>query len=272
MHMRIDFFRQLEKKWIASFSSAAYCRLTNFRSQRRGKLHQIERALSEEPEIFLAKNGEEQIYFCRRERHNRYKRGVLTRVDSLAQEYGLDLLKDERNGIFIDCGANVGELGFWAQQRGFRYIAFEPEELEARCIDLNHFDGLATCIRKALWKETATLRFFLKPESADSSAIQFDENAPSIEIEAVDLDSAVDISNAGGPVILKLEAEGAEPEVLEGARETLKKVDYVAVDCGSERGMDNQHTIVETNTFLTQNGFKLIKFQLGRVTALYERV
>lgn len=194
----------------------------------------------------------------------------MTGVDRLAREYGLHLLDDLRDGVFIDCGANVGELGFWARKRGFAYIAFEPEPLEARCVDLNHFGGQEICIRKALWKEPTTLKFFQKAESADSSTIQFEQGAPAIEIEATNLDS-VPIPEANGPVILKLEAEGAEPEVLEGAQQAIKKIDYVAVDCGRERGEDKKHTIVETNSFLTRSGFTLINFQLGRVTALYKR-
>ena len=213
----------------------------------RGKKHRISPV--GEGRVLLAGDGESEIFFCRRRRGNQFKRGVMTHVDQLAREYHLDQIDIVPGGVFIDCGANIGELGIWARGQELDYIAFEPEGLEAYCCDLNNFDGRTETRREALWKETSIISLYSKPESGDSSLIDMG-GATRTRIQAVALDGAVNLSDTSGTVILKIEAEGAEPEVLEGAASTLTSVNWVAIDCGHERGVSKAHTFVETNVFM----------------------
>ena len=217
----------------------------------------------------LAKDKQASIFFCRRRRANFFKRGVTQRVDTLASQYCLDGLDIEPGGLFIDCGANIGELGLWARAKGLAYVAFEPEELEALCCDLNNFGGRAETRREALWSKTTRLPFFSKPESADSSVFEVEGGLQRDDVAAMALDDSLDLSGISGTVIFKVEAEGAEPEVLEGAARSLGSVDWVAVDCGYERGSDQAHTFVETNSLLHDHGFSLCRANLRRITALY---
>ena len=223
--------------------------------------------------IYTVSDGEIQINICRPGRYNRYKRGIKRGIDALAFDYHLDKLKGLDGGTFIDCGANVGELGIWAQSRNMNYIAFEPEHLEADCCDRNNYNGQAFTIRKALWKETTTLEFFHKADTADSSALSVSDYSEKTLVPAVSLDDHLDLSKLSHPVILKLEAEGAEPEVLQGAEKFVTLADYVTVDCGYERGASQDHTFIEVNDVLTRNGFRAIAAQLrGRVTVLFENI
>ncbi|KRD29134.1 hypothetical protein ASE36_10665 [Rhizobium sp. Root274] len=70
-------------------------------------------------------------------------------------------------------------------------------------------------------------------------------------------------------VVLKIEAEGAEPEVLEGATGILANVDYVTIDCGFERGKERADTFAATNTFLADQGFRMMKPNFKRMIMLY---
>jgi FkbM family methyltransferase len=266
--MRTNLFRNIEGYLADRVSLKTYCKVVNSRNALRGKRHRIE-PFSDDG-VHKATDGKESIYLCRRGRHNRYKRGVMAGVDALARDYHLDAIAPFEGGTFIDCGANVGELGFWARARGMRYIAFEPEALEATCCDLNNFGGQSTTIRKALWNENTTLVFHSKPDSADSSLFEMAGSTDRIEVEAVALDSVIDIEDLPGPVIFKLEAEGAEPEVLQGAVNSLPRIDFVAVDSGYERGAEKKHTFVETANALQDHGFRLAQAQFRRITALYE--
>ena len=63
--------------------------------------------------------------------------------------------------------------------------------------------------------------------------------------------------------MLKLEAEGAEPEVLEGAISVLNSIDYVSADVGPERGIHEQETRDTVVNFLEAHGFELIKESKG---------
>jgi FkbM family methyltransferase len=264
--------RTLKQSFLTTVPISIYCKYVNSVNFLRQRNYRIYPAVGESAEIHTAVDISAQIFICRRSRHRRYKSGVMTGIDRIANDYSLDALDHLRDGVFIDCGANVGELGFWARKRGFQYIAFEPELLESRCVDLNHFQGEPNCIRKALWKEDTTLRFFTRPDSADSSVLADEDGEQSVLVEATRLDSSVDLSSASGPIILKLEAEGAEPEVLEGAVNSLSRIDWVAIDCGFERGPEKSHTLVETNIFLNDHGFQMVSAKFPRMTALYRRV
>jgi FkbM family methyltransferase len=221
---------------------------------------------------YTVSDSEMQIRICRPGRYNRYKRGIKRGIDALASDYHLDILDGLDGGTFIDCGANVGELGIWAKSRNMKYIAFEPEHLEADCCDQNNYGGKARTIRKALWKETTTLEFFHKADTADSSAFSVHDYSSKTLVPAARLDDEVDPSKLSHPIILKLEAEGAEPEVLEGAAECVAAADYVAVDCGYERGPNQDHTFIEVNSFLSHIGFRIVAANFkGRLTVLFHR-
>ena len=261
----------IDKSHRSNIANNFWCKYINFRNWIRSKGYRIH--ATEYPGIYRVVDDNDGIIFiCRKDRRFRYKNGINQAVMSLARTYHLDSLSPKTNGIFIDCGANVGELGLWARSCNLSYCAFEPEELERRCCDLNNFSAKQKTHRFALWKEDATLVFYSKPESGDSSLFELDHYEGKKEIEAVALHHIIDPNEFIGTRILKIEAEGAEPEVLQGAQKILQSIDYVTVDCGYERGIDKKHTFVEVNNFLVDHGFRLEKAGFKRITALYRNV
>lgn len=254
---------------------ALYCGTVNVMNAVRGKKYRIFPAGEEG--IILADDGEAQICFRllrrgNKHKHNKYKYGIMQHVARLVREYHLDQIDVVPGGVFIDCGANIGELGFWARRHGLDYIPFEPEVLESRCCDLNNFGGRSGTRRLALWNDTTRLAFYSKPDREDSSLIDPGGNTVRTQVSADTLDNTVNIAGVSGTVILKIEAEGAEPEVLEGARRTLAQIDWVTVDCGYERGKAQSHTFMETNRFLLDAGFRLQSVEFHRVAALYRNM
>jgi hypothetical protein len=69
--------------------------------------------------------------------------------------------------------------------------------------------------------------------------------------------------------LLKLEAEGAEPEILVGAESVLSRIDYIAADLGPERGLKQEQTATPVINFLLARGFELIDMKFDRVTCLF---
>ena len=80
-------------------------------------------------------------------------------------------------------------------------------------------------------------------------------------MESITLDSL----NFKNIKLFKIDAEGFEPEVM-GAVNTLNQIDYISVDYGNERGIDNHSTVVEVTNFLYNSGFEL--FAAGSVEKL----
>lgn len=252
-----------------SFSDELYCRFVNLRCKLRGR----EMKFSYDPQdgTYHINHYDGHINIARRNRYKRYDRGIMKWLNHLAHTYKLEEVPLRPGDNFIDCGANIGELGIWAAKFGVNYHAFEPEEIEAYCCDLNNFSGQQQTIRKALWYEETDLHFYSKPDSADSSVIEIDGFSELKTIEATTLCKFINSLEVPHVRLLKLEAEGAEPEVLAGAKGCFDKIDYISVDTGNERGKDAMPTFLESDQILLDNGFEVIDSYMSRPVFLYKR-
>ncbi|MEO9527170.1 FkbM family methyltransferase [Roseibium sp.] len=199
-----------------------------------------------------------------------YKSGVPPRVNGLLDDYMIDRSALRDGDVFIDCGANIGEIGVGLGLTGkaLRYIAFEPGQEEHGACSLNNPES--SCEKTALWKETCVLKFYEKSDSADSSLIEFGGHETVTEVPATTIDAYCASRGVGAVRYLKIEAEGAEPEVLEGAVDTLRRTQFVTVDCGYERGFDQESTLPTVCNQLIRNGFDLVRIQESRLIALFE--
>jgi len=221
--------------------------------------------------IYAVEQGGRKAHTSRRSRLRRYFFGIDKQCDALSKEYLLNNISFQDGDLLVDCGANNGEIGMWAHSKNLDYYAFEPEPLEARCCDLNNFGGEKKTIRKGLWHEEAVLKWFSKPESADSSLIEIEETDKVVSIETTTLEKFVMENNLNHIRLFKLEAEGAEPEVLQGALGVLDKIDYIAADCGYERGKDKRHTFMEVYKVLSAHDFEIVAAEFRRVVFLFKR-
>ncbi len=220
--------------------------------------------------IYTVDDGVRAVYTPRRSRLGRYFFGIGKQCSSLSQDYLLDNIEFREGDVVVDCGANNGEIGMWARSKGMDYFAFEPEPLEARCCDLNNYEGEEKTIRKGLWYEKTTLHWHSKPESADSSIIETPDAEEVVSIDTTTLNDFLNEEGIEHVRLLKLEAEGAEPEVLQGALKVLDKIDYIAVDCGYERGLEKKHTFMEVYDTLSAHNFKIVGAKFRRVVFLFK--
>lgn len=186
--------------------------------------------------------------------------------EMLLSSYSLNHIELFDGDIVVDCGANVGELYMALSRLGINlnYYAFEPDKNAYDCCILNS-SGNSNIYNIGLSNKSENIDFYLDSLGGNSSAIAFGKKEK-ISIPVNKLDNIKIEENIK---LLKVEAEGYEPEVLEGAVETLKKVKYVAVDFGPERGGEQEDTIIAVNNFLLKNDFDLIKFEINRITGLY---
>ena len=109
------------------------------------------------------------------------------------------------------------------------------------------------------------MKLYQDTAGANTSLVDFGSKSSS-EIEVVDLDS-LDLKNIK---LIKIDAEGYEHSVLEGAISTLKTTKYVSVDYGNEKGIDEESTMVEVLNFLYENNFELIADSQYRKVGLFK--
>lgn len=195
-----------------------------------------------------------------------YEFGVRERAERLADAYFLNKVDFKDGDTFLDCGANVGDLKIWFNLAGIsiNYIGFEPSPVEFSCLKDNVHPSLVHNL--GLWNKNGTLEFFISSQGADSSLIQ-----PSKYDAKIDVPVAMLKEFVKSPVkMLKLEAEGAEPEILEGLGEKLALVEYISADLGYERGVECASTLAPVTNYLLNNGFELIDVSHERICALYK--
>jgi len=132
--------------------------------------------------------------------------------------------------VFYDIGANVGFftlLGARLVGPSGRVVAFEPVPWCARAvgrnIELNDFEH-AQIQQRAVGAADGSARLLVVGEASWSHLESTGRHADvrdEIDVEVSSLDSLVAAGSIPPPDVLKIDTEGAELQVIEGARETI---------------------------------------------------
>ena len=206
-------------------------------------------------------------YLLRHKRrcHFAYPRGVKKRSEYLADSYSFEEIGFEDGDVFVDCGANYGDVKIWFDVKSIdiEYIGFEPSPIEFGCLKENVRPGVVHNV--GLWNTEGELKFYLSSDGADSSLIEPAHYDEVITTKVTRLDSYI----TSEIKCLKLEAEGAEPEILEGIGQKLDLIEYIAADLGYERGVEEESTLAPVTNFLLARNFELINVNHVRICALY---
>jgi len=131
------------------------------------------------------------------------------------------------NTIIVDVGAYIGTFTVKAAKKVCTtglVVAFEPHpdnfKFLLENIKLNQLKNVIP-LNAALWSSRGTIRLYLGPHSGTHSAVLFHTDQW-IEVPTQTLDNVVRELSLSRVDFIKIDAEGAELEILKGAKETLK--------------------------------------------------
>ena len=210
---------------------------------------------------------DETLVISRLVRLPKYREGISSRILNLQAQYLTAALEFGVDECVVDVGANIGEFGKFWSSRSYSVYAFEPDPTEFNALAENlKGQSIYNC---GLWNESTTLTFYSANDSGDSSIIEPGFYTSKIELRVTRIDDIEIPSDVG---LLKIEAEGAEPEILEGAVNTLKKTRYVTVDVGEERGVAAESTLVDVCNIMYSSGFELLDFNPKRLVVLFRNM
>ena len=99
--------------------------------------------------------------------------------------------------------------------------------------------------------------FFLKTTSADSSLHNPIGDSLKIRVELKRIDQLISENSLAGPILIKMDTEGHEPEALLGASGAIDDVKWIAVDTGPERS--GKRTTEQVVKVLSDFGFNTIQ-------------
>ena len=264
----ISILKRSIREWINAAEGQDYVKRFRLTQSFR---QNIKVSISHDGKLFWIEDGAEKLAVARKSRLKYHLRGLSVRRRILQGEYLIDADLLRPGDTVIDCGANVGEFSLICASRKARVIAFEPDRVEFTALLANAQGRDITPIQKALWKAHGEMQFYDRTAPGDSSLLSSGKADNEYIVETIRLDDVAELPKTSIRLI-KLEAEGAEPEILEGMTKTLARTEFITVDMGPERGVSNQCTIVECTKALHDAGFQMRSFYHPRLTALFEKV
>ncbi|MGR3502808.1 FkbM family methyltransferase [Pseudaestuariivita sp.] len=200
--------------------------------------------------------------------------GLEERAAKLWNAYLLQHIPFAAGDHVVEVGANVGDVALTLQVKGCKVnlTCFEPAPREFAALSRNLAAAsdlaAARAHQMALWhSDSEGMTFYLKSGTADSSLLPMEAYDDTVTVPSARLDSVLERRPYR---LLKLEAEGAEPEILEGADGVLDCFQYITADVGFERGMRQESTLPEVANHLIARGWQARVFGKGRHVLLFE--
>jgi len=160
-------------------------------------------------------------------------------------------------GTMIDIGANIGTLSLHGAKcvgPGGRVISFEPHPLIFQYLEENvqenGFKNI-TCYNYAVGSDTGYLNFS-NINADDQNKISKDGE---IQVPVVRLDDELrDIDQIN---LLKIDVEGYELAVLQGAEKTLARIDTLVIEVSDSHFEDFGYSTEDVINFLIERKFRL---------------
>jgi FkbM family methyltransferase len=186
------------------------------------------------------------------------------------------VLSLKRQGIspktVIDVGANVGQFAI-ACANIFPDVtvhSFEPEpkslsrlKQNVTKLDRVHVHPIA------LGEKCGEVNFHVNSHSHSSSFLALGERhrrafpsareIDTIKVRVSTLDREIESVSLQSPALLKLDVQGYEPQVLEGAVETLKRVDHVLLEVSFRPLYEGEKTFMDIARTMQHRGFEFLR-------------
>ncbi|MCX8178143.1 MAG: FkbM family methyltransferase [Candidatus Bathyarchaeota archaeon] len=159
--------------------------------------------------------------------------------------------------VVIDVGAHVGMFTLKAAEKARLVIAFEPNKENLRHLYKNtRGKDNVIIVPKALGKSKGSAKF-LQLKRSGTGQLAYLTKPPDgavkaiIEVDVDTLDNCIKSFGLRDVSFLKIDAEGAEVDILKGGEETLRMIKHIAME------LHYQGEAKEVAEFLKERGFRV---------------
>lgn len=217
----------------------------------------------------LKQHDDETLFLSYHEKNGFYYPYIDNRIENMSRNGPFDkwLLEKYSGGdlqilptdTVIDCGAFVGAFSIAAYKKNAqRIFSVEPSTRNFKCLNLNiqHYnaENKITPVNIGLGNKCTKLKLNLSELSCENSFLKCDQGATGktemVDVKTLDVfieENKIDVNN----LYLKVEAEGFEPEIVQGLGDNRPRV--IVVDVTPERNMESPRVEIENK--LKQMGY-----------------
>lgn len=190
-------------------------------------------------------------------------------------DYVSELRRLYRGGWFIDVGSSLGlyvvSLSDLVRAADGRIASIEPIPFNKRRqeanIRLNAIEDLVDYADVALGAEPGRVFLAVDPMHADNNA--FISTEGDVEVPVVTLDHLCRDRGWSGIGAIKMDVEGYEPKVIEGAHETIaRERPPILAEFNRERMAINGFTMEASWSFLRSLGYRAFRLERKRLVPL----
>ena len=188
----------------------------------------------------------------------------MARRAKLMETYHIDMV--------LDVGANIGQYASELREGGYRgkIVSFEPMGREFVLLkQLAKRDGNINAVHSAVGDQDGTVEFNIAANSTSSSILEMlpshTDAAPDSAIQAKEvvpiarLDSIYDDHCTGQMnTLLKIDTQGFEMSVLEGAKESILKVQAIQIEMSLVPLYKEQVLFADLALWLKVRGFHMV--------------
>ena len=189
----------------------------------------------------------------------------------------------DKNSIFFDIGANIGLYSCYAaRKRNCKVIAFEPSvfnlELLSKNIYLNSLSKNVIIVPTPISNETKTAEFNMSSTEAGGALSTFGEtythdgtrinNSFNYKMPGTKLDKIVNFYKLDKPKYIKIDVDGIEHLILEGAEEVLKEAKSILVEVNDKFTLQAD----KVKKIMKESGFEMVEKKQSSLIAESENV
>ena len=165
----------------------------------------------------------------------------LVQFDEMWEREVRETVGDLEGRLFMDIGANIGFYSVLAARNRNYVVAVEPDKKAYLAlqdnIDANGLSARIEAHNVAAWSDNAQVLF--KPGKHHDTGSVSDTGVP---VRAVSVDTLLD---GRVPSMIKIDAEGAEPEILRGMPDTLDARPRIVFEALSQKRLDECRALLQ---------------------------
>ena len=181
----------------------------------------------------LGRHHPDRVYSVRTRRGRLWFRNNFGDITNLPNLFCREVYRTPRApgaGAILDAGANIGLAAAWfAREYPGRPIhCFEPLEENARMVRLNCPSAVVRTV--ALGAAPGQVELAVDRDAVMASTIPWSRATATRSLEVITLDDYIAAERIEHVALLKIDTEGMELDVLDGARRALERTDVVAME------------------------------------------